>query len=1264
MKILRISLQNLASLEGTHHVDFTAEPLQSAGLFSISGPTGAGKSTLLDALCLALYNDTPRLHKIANARLPNGESQSDPRGLLRRGAGSGWAEVAFVGTDSLTYTAQWQVRRAGNKADGALQHSQMALFKGDVRYGQQGQSAGGGTRTEVLELIRIKVGLSFEQFTRAIMLAQGDFAAFLKAKDTDRADILEALTDTGRFSTIGREVHERHSRAKEERSRLEALLGASRALSVEDRQLLQTQLIEAEQQQQQALQNHQAAKQRMEWFVQLHSLEVQLAAAQQALEAAITAKAAAAEQEAELQLTQHTQQQAATLRATELRAEKEATVAQAAHATAQEQRTQSLQRLAVADQQLSLRQQAVLSAQQQLEAARPQLQQARILDAQLPEKLALRNSTQLALQKLQQELQALTAERRSIEEALALGEKTRAALQAELARDAAWQPFADQLEAWVDRLSACHATQQQLATTKREHDKATLASQRSSEQLRLLQSQLPGAEEQAQKIAQQLTELDEALAPLSLPSLLVSKEAVQQRSTTAELQLQQHEQGQSLLAQQEQIHVELLRLEQQSIPTATQVLATLEDLLSQIQPSTQELRGKLQHGMPCPVCGSAEHPYLEHPPESPETSIVMKQVAKARKDLDQLRSAATTQQALLAERQRQLALLPALELDARVLAAAIAELSSQRQELERSITQHSQLQARRAQAASSHNAAQQALHQTQQRLGQAQAETRSSQDALAFAQRQLAQLQQSLAQQQASLQPLIQLQPSAENQPERMKAELLQRGSSLSATRERFTITQQAQAQAAAELSRVSLQLDHLQQRLALAESDQQAAANALQHLQQARATLLAGQAADAVEHRLHQACHAAAAEQKAADDAQRNAATEVTAREQDACTAESHHTTTTATAQRTAAAMDAWLSAQSMERSWLDSLLARTPQWLADQQRQLASLAQAEHQATGNLQARSEDLANHQQHCPTDLPEETAQAALAECDDALRICSETLEDLRVKVRTDDASRSYQAATQQQLEEHQRKHLPLAQLHDVIGSQDGGKFRDIAQRRTLDILLVYANDQLTRLSPRYQLRRLPDSLGLTVQDSHMGEHQRSVHSLSGGETFLASLALALGLAALTSQRLRIESLFIDEGFGSLDREALNIAMSALMQLESQGRKVGVISHVVEMEDAIPIQIQVKPKGRTGASTLIVPGAELSSSAHDERDQVKALALQLLAHLHNSGKEKVSVRELCTQLACEPAALRQAEAFLGPGRVERVGVSLRLSSSSG
>jgi exonuclease SbcC len=164
-----------------------------------------------------------------------------------------------------------------------------------------------------------------------------------------------------------------------------------------------------------------------------------------------------------------------------------------------------------------------------------------------------------------------------------------------------------------------------------------------------------------------------------------------------------------------------------------------------------------------------------------------------------------------------------------------------------------------------------------------------------------------------------------------------------------------------------------------------------------------------------------------------------------------------------------------------------------------------------------------------------------------------------------------------------------ARLAELIGSADGKKFRNYAQQFTLDVLLGYANAHLAQLAPRYQLERIDNpaqpSLGLLVRDLHMGDEKRSVHSLSGGESFLVSLAMALGLASLSSNRVRVESLFIDEGFGSLDAETLRVAMDALDGLQSMGRKVGVISHVQEMTERIATRIVVQPaaSGRSAVS---------------------------------------------------------------------------------
>ena len=190
MKILKIRGRNLASLAGDFSVDFEHEPLASSGLFAITGPTGAGKSTLLDALCLALYDATPRLLKQQKGAslLPDvgneTVSSQDTRALLRRGCAEGHAEVDFVGGDGQRYRARWSIKRAYKKSTGMLQKIAMSLHQ------LPSLAALGGTNTEVLAEIAQRVGLTFEQFTRAVLLAQNEFSACLKTSENDRGDLL------------------------------------------------------------------------------------------------------------------------------------------------------------------------------------------------------------------------------------------------------------------------------------------------------------------------------------------------------------------------------------------------------------------------------------------------------------------------------------------------------------------------------------------------------------------------------------------------------------------------------------------------------------------------------------------------------------------------------------------------------------------------------------------------------------------------------------------------------------------------------------------------------------------------------------------------------------------------------------------------------------------------------------------------------------------------------------------------------------------
>jgi exonuclease SbcC len=202
----------------------------------------------------------------------------------------------------------------------------------------------------------------------------------------------------------------------------------------------------------------------------------------------------------------------------------------------------------------------------------------------------------------------------------------------------------------------------------------------------------------------------------------------------------------------------------------------------------------------------------------------------------------------------------------------------------------------------------------------------------------------------------------------------------------------------------------------------------------------------------------------------------------------------------------------------------------------------------------------------------------------------EAAAGLAMRIREDDQRRERARSMMAEIERQRAIEDRWAKLAELIGSADGKKFRNYAQQFTLDVLLGYANTHLAQLARRYRLERVVSaagpSLALMVRDQDMGGEVRSVNSLSGGESFLVSLALALGLASLSSNRVKVESLFIDEGFGSLDSDTLGVAMDALDALQSLGRKVGVISHVQEMTERIATKVLVRPAGG-GSSAITV-----------------------------------------------------------------------------
>ena len=257
---------------------------------------------------------------------------------------------------------------------------------------------------------------------------------------------------------------------------------------------------------------------------------------------------------------------------------------------------------------------------------------------------------------------------------------------------------------------------------------------------------------------------------------------------------------------------------------------------------------------------------------------------------------------------------------------------------------------------------------------------------------------------------------------------------------------------------------------------------------------------------------------------------------------------------------------------------LEQLKQLLESQIQQAAALSgQANQQLHSHLALRPEGL-------NADAP--TLQTQLQQLAQRLRENTTHQGEIRQQLKQDSDNRQHQLALMQQIEEAAREADDWGYLNALIGSSTGDKFRKFAQGLTLDNLVWLANQQLNRLHGRYLLqRKASDALELEVVDTWQADAVRDTRTLSGGESFLVSLALALALSDLVSHKTRIDSLFLDEGFGTLDSETLDTALDALDALNATGKTIGVISHVEAMKERIPVQIKVKKINGLGYSRL-------------------------------------------------------------------------------
>ncbi|UUC93151.1 AAA family ATPase [Comamonas sp. C11] len=1143
MRILKLRLKNLNSLKGEWNIDFTAAPFVDNGLFAITGSTGAGKSTLLDAICLALYHQTPRLDSISGSN-----------DIMTRHTGECEAEVEFE-VKGVAYRAFWSQRRARGKPDAALQAPRVELA-----LVADGSILTTHVKDKTRRIAEI-TGLDFARFTKSMLLAQGGFAAFLQATANERAELLEELTGTDIYGRISQSVFERARDARQALEKQQAQAQGMQLLDAGTREqllsqaaLLQTGLtdLQARHRQLQTVQRWQAqTMQAMEDVEQARNAQ---ANAQQALsDAAHDLLRLQAHGPAQAIQPMHHRWQLAQ--------------DQQSEQAAQLQQLHTL-RLQAQSVQWHQHQQARQLAGDQLQQSRLQLQSAQAQQANLAVWLQTHASHALLGENL-------SGWREQLQQGQQLQRQT---VQAE-GQMTQLQKLARQLQQQADEQTQ-QSTQstRQVSLTRQQQQAAEQALQQqlvAHGSLPQLRSHWQNAERQLHHW-QQLQEHAALRQPLDVQ---------QQRNAQALNSVGSRIQEQ--LAQRDDLRAQYKALKEKVADK--QALLDQERLIQ----SLQEHRAALQPGEACPLCGSQDHPAITEYAalDVSATGAALQQAQSELESLqrqgEQLNTALATAQGQQQQQQEQhqaiaqqiekwLARWADLRAQSVVppdeaawqqpdaLRTACAEAGQQIAQLQQNLADAETAERQLQQA----KEAFQAALQHQQQIEHAQASTQQALQSNLTQQEQTAQALQALMQQACGLQTRLQhaLQTAGYALPESADT------TDWLAARQQEWQQWQRQQQAMQELSQ---QIDLLQRQV------EQAAQDAEHWLQRGQA--LPDLSADAIAYTVPAAATLHDCKTMLEQTAQQLATLQGQTSQAQATLEQLQQSTRQAQAE--------WQ--QALQASPFSDEAQYTAALLSDAEQQglqaLSNQLQGAAQRTATLQAdASQRLTVLQAQALSDEAPEAITEQITQLETERAQQAEQLGAHRARLADDDQRRAGQQALLARIAEQEQDSDLWQHLDSLIGSAKGDKFRKFAQGLTLDHLLHLANRHLERLHGRYLLRRKPTGeLELDIVDGWQGDVARDTRTLSGGEAFLVSLALALALSDLVSSKTSIDSLFLDEGFGTLDGDTLEIALAALDALNASGKMIGVISHVEALKERIPAQIRVEKAAGIGYSRLVI-----------------------------------------------------------------------------
>jgi exonuclease SbcC len=1219
MRILRLRLNNLNSLTGEWKLDFTHPAFMSDGIFAIIGPTGSGKTTILDAICLALYGSTPRLDKVT----------AGGNEIMSRQTGECFAEVEFM-TSKGAYRCSWYQHRSRKRADGSLQPPKRELSC--LNTAEKNILA--SKANEVARLVEEYTGMDFKRFTRSMLLAQGGFAAFLRASEDDRADILEQITGSEIYTEISKRVHTRFTEAKKAQEKLKEKTGAMQLLSLSQEKELQqdvARLQTAQAESDRTIRKNEVVLVRLRKIV---ALQEELADLNREQSSLVEEEKNFAEDAERLALAE----QARPLEGeyTELR-------------LLRKSQQDNISALAAARLSLPKKETAVIEAEKHLNSGKDALEERKaaqekgsVLIRQVRE-LDLRiNEITAALDQESTKQTALKEQQQQDQEQYSNLEyqkdKAVARLQ-KITRYLSEHSIDEQLNTELAvlrlRLEQFNSSAEKVNKFHLKRDKAE-KEKISAEKTWLKQQKVyRAAEKSLQDIQQQRVTLHEQQAALlngrSISEirqdfrLLTDQAVLLKQLLDNARKLEQYAQDLSkFLRQQEELAEERdkqaaafddLQKDRDRKKQEAEALHIQAALVARIR-DLEEERARLQDKHPCPLCGSLEHPYAEEK-NIPELHAVEKklQTALAAKEAaEQNVSDARVKLAQLAAKKQE------ISRQVRDKEDAVQELQKQQDQLATDVSYQ-------AFAGCDSAALERHLAALQDRLSETQQELNAWEDS----EQKLGQLSDELEKQTEAVFQADRKQEAARNTLEKAEQEVQRYELEGKEAEEELAIKHRIALEKLAVYSITELSVDNSEliiteltarQEQWLEETKKKDAAQekiasldtagrelriamdtrqsrieemeaALtdkrrdqQSLIEQRVQLFAEKEPDAVQKELAQAVQQAESAVQTNREQHSQSLKERALARADISSREDAVGQVREKLEQLEAGFKQRLQEKSFpdETAWCAARLSEE-QGIA-LKKKADALRERKTRLDTRLDGKKTELAAEQEALSADdiQQEQLEQEQAALIEEQNRTLQE-IGSLQHQLKKNKEQQSQQQDILHRLEAQKKECLRWQELHDLIGSADGKKYRNFAQGLTFELMVSRANEQLARMTDRYLLvRDQAQPLELNVIDSWQAGEIRSTKNLSGGESFVVSLALALGLSEMVGGNVRVDSLFLDEGFGALDEDALETALETLAGLRREGKLIGVISHVAALRERIACQLEVIPG--TGGQSVV------------------------------------------------------------------------------